>query len=190
MSARNLLRALVVGGSLFVAFGCGGALDEPAPDVLAPRTETFGAVSFQVPSNWTATTEYEPGIRNTTVQSSGNALMMVQEFDENVGIDATSYADTLQVEYQNQMKEAFGDAIQMTPGVIGSVSRTWFGQSHAGATVPVSLGAFGVVVPHTLEVFQREVGGHTLIVFTQVAVEDEAVVRPGFDLVLSTMAAK
>lgn len=172
------------------ALGCGGLLGEPAPDVANPRTEVIGGVTFKVPGNWTTTTEYADGLRNTTVESDGSAFAMVQEFDQSIQMDASAYAKLIRDELEGQVDATFGDAVQTTKGDVSPVSRPWFGQMHEGATVPVSVGAAGIVVPFTLEVFQREVDGHTLLVYTQVADEDAAVVRPAFDLIVGTMAAK
>ncbi len=175
--------------SLALAFGCGGLLDEPAPDLVHPHSEAIGNVLFKVPGNWATATEYQDGVRTTTVESSGNARLVLYDADAPLGIDAAGYAARICDQMEGEIAGTQGAGVMHTNrGDIVPVTRTWFGQPHVGAAVPMSVKAEGVEVPFQLEVYVREGGGRSLVVYTQVPVEDAVLVQPGFDLIVGSMA--
>lgn len=85
----KFLRAfLLLNVTLFLA-GCG----EPAADVARPRLYEKDGLAFQHPSNWKIEEDQSlEGIRHLTIETRGDALVIVQMFPPGLGMPLEDYA--------------------------------------------------------------------------------------------------
>ncbi len=170
-----------------LATACGFFI-EPTPDVANPKTASVGGVEVSYPGNWK--TELETSTQNgveigmLTIESSGNAVAMVQVFQPGpeLGVDEVYglYLDGL----KEAAKTEVGGVLTLeSRGAPSSFSHALFGQPAEGRTGNHEISLLGEKVPHRFQTIHQELDERTVVVIVQAPTEDWAKVEPGFELV-------
>jgi hypothetical protein len=183
------LGLVVLAGTL----GC-HLLGEPTPNVGSPNHHAANGLDFDYPGNWTLKSEMqnEEGIALYTaeIESSGNAIAMVQQFEPSVPLEV----DQLMVDLTTGMREGaqqeFGGVIDYADGRIVDVERTLLGQTRTGKEKQFTLSALGEKLAHTMQVYPVELEDRSLILYMQVPDEDRAKAQPGFDQIYDSIAVR
>ncbi len=188
MRARLVAIALVSAVGV-PALGCGWLI-EPKPDVDNPKAFELDGLSLSYPGNWSVSQESE-AVENVTIttatfESTGNAMLIVQQFAPSVPLDmselATEYASTIQSSASTEM----GGIATVNVGASTEISREILGASRNGRQTHMSISVLGESVPHTLDVLGAELEDRTVVFISQVADEDRAKSLPAFELIMDS----
>lgn len=170
-----------------VAIGGCGFFFEPKPDLENKKSTTVGGLTVQYPGNWTVEKETEDldGVEfaSLTIESSGNALAMIQVFEPGVGLTPQEVFDT----YVEGMKDAaqteLGGVFELSVRSDEAYSRDLLGNSWQGRKAVVEVGLLGEKVPNRLQTLQRDREDQTVILVVQGPVEDWKTIEPGFEAI-------
>jgi len=173
--------------------GC-GFFFEPTPDLETKKTVEAAGLQVDYPGNWEAVVEAEDveGTMFTTVtiESSGNALAMIQVFEPAVAIGPQEAFAA----FIDGMKEAasaeFGGVFELSVRGEEAFSRDVLAQTWDGRTGTVEVEVFGEKVPNRIQTLQRTTEDETIIIIAQAPIEDWAKVEPGFDAIYDGLVEK
>lgn len=161
--------------------GCGEpAADEPAVDPDGNKTFSKHGVTFRYPSDWKITPELDTGIVSIDVEPPGEAYLWIfvapVDADESLGDFAKSMIEHTARAFPKNMTVTQSKVVSMKP-------RHGFERLSADFTVTTG----DLSDPHVRVFGSRRVGDRDLRCVTQVSKEDEAKVREGFELILSSL---
>lgn len=193
----SALRALVVlaalGGACERAQGWFG---EPRAEVGAGRREHRGAdgISFAYPGNWTlreaAGERGDTELRTITLESPGEALLLVQVFRPALALDLDEHlARTLDALVADQTARG-GGVVAAEPGAVTAFTRAWLAAPRPARRVALTVRSPGERATSAIELHAAQLPGRTVLVFTTVPDAGRAAAAAGFDLVLDTLAVR
>jgi hypothetical protein len=177
--------------ALLPSLAC-GFLVEPKADITKPQQYALHGLKFDFPGNWKATTDVsqESGIEMVSVslESSGNALQVVQQFRPAIPLDLRDISATFATEMHAETKQMLGGTLDYSNGSSDDVQHVVLGESRPAKRNRFTLSLLGEKVPHTAEIVAIELPDRSLVIYDQAADEDLAAAQPGFALVESTLA--
>ena len=195
MSLR--VRGLLMCAALATASGCERVqawFGEPAAEVEVTRRYAAEGLSFAYPGNWRL--REEPGgagdveLRTIVLESSGDALLLVQLFRPALAIDLDEHLElttrTMAADLAGQ-----GGGAGVEPGVVTAFEREWLGERRAARRGSILVATPGQQAASAIELFTAELAGPagcTGLVFTMSPDAGRARAAAGFDLVLDTLA--
>ncbi len=169
-----------------------GFFVEPTPDVANPNHETIAGFSFAYPGNWkaTRTTTVNNGFTTTlaNIESSGNALFMVQIFEPGLPLDPDGYYTTFMAEVQNASKDELGGLVEVETKDASKLSKGVMGEEWEGRAGSFDVVLLGETVPTLVEILLQVGDDQSVSLISHAPKEDWAKVKPGFDLVLSSFS--
>lgn len=176
---QTLHYALLI--ALFTA--CSGGLpglSEPKADISSPATYGNKGLEFQYPGNWIEGEEMDmAGLLQTTVESSGSAIAIVQKFPATVADDISTFA------------KDFGEGIKesIPVGKVSAFKRGAIQKQGDYETLQMdfSITLLGETVPHQSTIYRKVAGDDVLFIVAQAATEDLPKAQPGFDLIRQTL---
>lgn len=191
--SRRTVRWLLPLALAAAAPGC-GLFFEPTPDVAAAQVYDANGLRFDYPGNWkheaevTATDGIETVL--VTVESTGSAIAMVQQFKPAIAIDPDEMLGVLTTEMRKAAGEQLAGALDYAQGGTRSATRTMLGGERPVRASSFEVALVGQKVPHTFEVIVAELDDRSIMVFTQAPDEDLATARPGFDQIVGSLTAR
>lgn len=170
---KAILRLFLV---LILIVCCSGCARQANTE--SPARFSEGPLRFDYPGNWKVTTNEPLGSgRLVILEEPGSAIVTVTTYPSGQDVTLESYGKLL--------KE------HMTTSKLGMLMKI---TDHGSRETPASLefkfiiSVGSIQVPHTMEVTQHVLGGHTLFCMSQVADEDRHLVQAGFDLIRGSLA--
>jgi hypothetical protein len=175
-----------------VALGGCGFFFEPQPDLDNKKTAKVAGLSVEYPGNWTTEQESEEleGVTfsSLTIESSGNAIAVIQVFEPGVDFTPKEIFDT----YIEGMKEAaqteLGGVFELSVRGDEDFSRDILGNSWQGRKGVVEIGLLGEKVPNRLQTVQRHRDEQTVVIIMQGPVEDWKTIEPGFEAIYAGLS--
>ena len=185
--------ALVAGLSTGCQAIVGALLGEPAADVEHPETFSRAGLSFSYPGNWSVEAEQETieeiELTTITVESSGSALLMLMQYQPGTEL-GEDYADEFLSRFGAELGGVAEGALTVQSHGVEDTTRALFGREVRGRQKAISASLLGEQVPHTQRVFVVDLEDRSVVTYSQIADEDAKNARPGFELVLDTLALK
>ena len=161
----------------------GLAACEKAADISSPLVYDTDGVSFSYPGNWQVTEDTtEQGFRYVFVESPGDAIFIIQLYQNNFDLSLRQFAEDFSSGARNELT-----IIGISDSTFESIEKAGFS---AAIRERVSLNWAGESIPHIRDYYMREAGPLIVYVIAQVATEDLAMVEPGFDLILASFRVK
>lgn len=161
---------LLLGVALIVT-GCG----EPTADVATPKHYDKNGLTFQYPGNWKIDEdeELEGGIHHLILETSGDALVVVQLFPLELADPLEGYAREFSI--QSNAALPFGKMVdsKFTP----MPEKAGF----ARLQEDFSMKLLTETIPHLRRYGNRDFGGKRCFLICQVATEDLSKVQAGFE---------
>lgn len=163
---------------LLSLWGCG----ERSAKVQEPLDYRKAGLGFRYPGNWKVTQDMETsGIHHLTIESPGDAVMIIQVFPED-GDEAMAlkaYVQDFSSSDGQPPAGSFGPSTFTDPVREGR---------YESITERFSVSLLGQTVEH-VRIYRRVVlDGKVCFLIAQVAEEDRATVQPGFEKVFATFA--
>lgn len=156
--------------------GCG----EPAADVAKPQSYNQKGLAFQYPGNWTIEDDTtENSFRNVTIETTGDALVIVQFFPLAIASALADYSQEFSTDFAAAIP--FGKA---SPPVFTKLDPK---DGYTRLKETFSMQILGQDIPHVRIYHSRDVGSHRCFILCQVADEDFHRVEAGFDQVVRSM---
>ncbi len=153
---------------------------EPKADLANPKQIRKEPITLRLPGNWEVEDEmHERGIHHLSIETPGDAMVIVQVFPETLADDLKDYAKTFSAETSEAipMGTMSGQIFTDLPEVEG-----W---KAIKETLNIRLAT--VVIPHTRFYYSRTFGKQRCFVTGQVSTEDLDKVKSGFELVRSSL---
>ncbi|MEM7152582.1 MAG: hypothetical protein AAF799_07060 [Myxococcota bacterium] len=177
--------------------GCEAIVDaligEPDADVEHPKSFSHSGLSFSYPGNWEVEAEQETiediGVTTLTVESSGSALLMIVQYQPS-GEFGEDYAEEFLDDVVKEMAATADGAFTVKSLGVQDATRTLFGREVRGRQKALSTSMLGEKVPHTQRAFVVDLEDRSVVTYSQIADEDAKKARPGFELVLDSLAIK
>ena len=173
------------------ASGCGFFV-EPAPDIDNPKTASAPGFTMSYPGNWKTSTEAEKiegfTVTTLTIESSGNALAMIQVYEPGIEMGAEEVFGLFMSGVQDASKEELGGMLNVNTGSSTAMTRTVIGEEWQGRKGQFTVTLLGEKVPSRIETLQHYAEERSVVVFLQAPSEDWAKAKPGFDQVMDTLA--
>lgn len=171
--------------------GC-GFFFEPRPDLDDKKSAKVADLTVEYPGNWTVEQESDDldGVKfsSLTIESSGNAIAVVQVFEPGVELAPEEIFDM----YVESMKEAaqteLGGVFDLTVHSGEAFSRDILGNSWQGRKGVVDVGLLGEKVPNRVQTLQRHRDDQTVIIIAQGPVEDWNTIEPGFEAIYNGLS--
>jgi hypothetical protein len=183
------LGLVLLGGTL----GC-HLLGEPTPNVGSPNHHAAHGLEFDYPGNWTLKGEVdnEEGIELYTanVESSGNAIAMVQQFKPALELDVEQMMIDVTAGMKEGAEQELGGVVDYSDGSTDDVQREFLGETRSGKEKHFTLGFLGEKVAHTMQMYPVELEDRALILYMQIPDEDRAKAQPGFDQIFASVAVR
>jgi len=171
-----LLRAFLLLNLSCWLVGCG----EPAADIARPSLYDKEGLAFQYPGNWKIEEEQNlEGIRHLTIETSGDALVIVQVFPPGMGLALEEYA--------RDFAKAAGKELPIGKVIDSKFTPMAKSDGFEGLQEDFTLQLLGEKVPHVRRYFSRDFGGRHCFLICQVAVEDLGKVEAGFKQVAASV---
>ena len=170
-----------------VALGGCGFFFEPRPDLDDKKSAKVASLGVEYPGNWTVEQESDEldGVKfsSLTIESSGNAIAVIQVFEPGVDFTPEEIFDT----YVEGMKEAaqteLGGVFDLTVRSDEAFTRDILGNSWQGRRGVVDVGLLGEKVPNRLQTLQRHRDEQTVVIIMQGPLEDWKTIEPGFEAI-------
>ncbi|MEM6292346.1 MAG: hypothetical protein AAGA54_13820 [Myxococcota bacterium] len=177
-----------------LALGCGFFM-EPTPDVDNPEQASAGAVEVKYPGNWKTSLETDTieGVEfsSLTIESSGNAIAVVQVFEPAVPLEPDEVFTMYMEGVTEASKTEMGGLVDVgTQTATSPFSHDLLGSSVEGRTATYNLSMLGETVPHKIQTVHTSTDDYTVVVVAQAPAEDWAKAEPGFELIYGSMRAK
>ena len=171
--------------------GC-GFFFEPKPDLENKKSAEVAGFSVSYPGNWKTELESEDidGVKysSLTIESSGNALAIIQVFEPGVELTPGEAFDF----YIEGMKEAseteFGGVMNLKLRGSEDFQREVMKTTWNGRKGQLDLAVLGETVPHRLQTVQRSTEDKTVVIVVQAPSEDWKTASPGFDAIYDSFA--
>ncbi len=171
-----------------------GLLSEPTPDIAAKNVYDANGLAFDYPGNWKSEAEVSAsdGIETVlvSVESSGSALVMVQQFKPAIAIDPDEMLGLMSAEIRKAAGDQLAGALSVAEGSSSQSTRTMLGAQRPVRRSNFVVSLLGERVPHTFEITVAELSDRSIAVFTQSADEDLAKVTPAFELIVGSLVAR
>lgn len=165
--------------ALFALVSCG----EPAADVVNPKKYEKEGIVFIHPGNWTIEDEsHEAGFHHVTVETPGDALVVVQAFAKEDALSLKEYAESFSAEAAKAIPLGKMDGNRFTE------LPEQGGWQRLQETLTMHLA--GTEIPHTRYYETRDFGEQRCFVLCQVATEDLAKVQEGFAQIVKSTLVK
>jgi len=159
------------------------ACEKPA-DIKSPNQYAKHGISFNYPSNWDLMEEdLIEDVTNVSVESPGSAIFMLQIFDEEHAISLGEFAQW----YSKEANELIPIG-KVTSDPLVTVSKKIHSVETSGKKELFTITLLGQKVPHQREFYILEQSGKVLYLISQMALEDQKVVDPGFDLIFKSFS--
>jgi hypothetical protein len=172
----KLLRAFLWLNVSCLLVGCG----EPAADVTRPRLYEKEGLAFQHPGNWKIEEDQSlEGIRHLTIETSGDALVIVQMFPPGMGLPLEDYA--------RAFAKASAEELPMGRVVASKFTPLAKSDGFDSLQEDFKLQLLGEKVPHVRRYFSQDFGGRQCFIICQVAEEDLGMVEAGFKQVTTSL---
>jgi hypothetical protein len=185
---------MVLGAALVVGVAGCGFLGEPAPNVASPNHHAEHELEFDYPGNWTLEGEVEDAegfeLYTVEIESSGNALAMVQQFKPSLPLDVEQLMADVTEGLRAGAKEELGGMFDYVDGGLTDVERTTLGELRKGKEKRYALSGLGEKAEHTMHMYPVELEDRSLILYMQIPDEDRAKAQPGFDLIFDTLVLR
>jgi hypothetical protein len=171
---------------------------ETPPDVANPRLYWSEGLSFRYPGNWSVSEELEEEdglrIRSLSVESPGNAIVLMSSFEPPVSMSLEEYA----AEFQSAIAEEAGEMGRVgrwQPVSVEALSSRSAGSRiggvpHQGVEYVYTLSLLGTEVPHVVRIFRVETAASTTFLLAQAPAVDWSKVLKGFQLVVESFEAR
>ncbi|MBL9177025.1 MAG: hypothetical protein JNM65_03115 [Verrucomicrobiaceae bacterium] len=156
---------------------------EPQADVASHRVYEKGRLTFQYPGNWKIGEDQNlEGILHLTVETSGDAIVIVQLYPSKLGQPLEEFA--------REFAKVAGEELP-----IGKVTGSKFTPLEKSGGFDVlqedfTLQLLGEKIPHVRRYFSRGFTGGCCFLICQVAVEDFGKVEAGFKQVAASLKVK
>ena len=153
---------------------------EPQADLSEPKTHRTNAYRFHYPKNWKITEESTSSpIHYLFVETPGDALVVIQSYPIDSADDLLTFA-----------KDFSASATVETP--IGKITQSPFSEittdsGYQWVSEKFSIELLGESVPHDRLYGTRSIGSRQVYLVFQVASEDLAKAKPGFDLITDSL---
>jgi hypothetical protein len=189
---RRVLAAVVCIAGFTAACGF---FFEPKPDVDKPKSTSVAGLEVSYPGNWKTelASSRENGVEvdTLTIESSGNAIALVQVFQPAIEFDADEIHDIYLTELVSAAQATSkGMATLSRDGAPTPFTRTVLGQPAEGRAASHSITLLGERVPHKIETLHQNLPDRSVIVVVQAPTEDWARVEPGFALIYDSLVAE
>lgn len=172
----KFLRALLLLKICCLLAGCG----EPAADVARPRQYEKEGLAFQHPGNWKIEEDQNlEGIRHLTIETSGDAIVIVQMFPPGMGLPLEDYA--------REFAKAAAEELPMGRVVGSKFTPLAKSDGFDGLQEDFTLQLLGEKVPHVRRYFSQDFGARHCFLICQVAEEDLGKVEAGFKQVAASL---
>lgn len=166
--------------SLILLASCGKTQEAVQADTGRPTSYAKDGLTFRMPGNWRVTEdEATPEVRYLFVEEPGEALVVVQLFPSQDAKDISTYARDFADASKDETKVGTFTSNFGKPGSAG-------GYDTLRETFVVK--AYGTTLPHTRDYRRKVFGDWTCFVVAQVADEDRAPVKAGFDQIVESLA--
>jgi hypothetical protein len=171
---------------------------ETPPDLANPRLFWSDGLTFRYPGNWSVTEEVEEEdglrIRSLSVESPGNAIVLMSSFEPPVSMSLEEYA----AEFRTAIAEEAGEMGRVGPWQpvsaealsSGSTSSRIRGVPHEGLEYIYTLSLLGTDVPHVVRIFRVETDVSTTFLLAQAPAVDWSRVAKGFQLVVESFESR
>ncbi|MBK8038721.1 MAG: hypothetical protein IPK22_16565 [Verrucomicrobiaceae bacterium] len=156
---------------------------ERAADVVNPKKYEKEGVVFLHPGNWTIENEsHEAGFHHVTVESPGDALVVVQAFEQTAAVSLKEYAEGFSAATAKQLPMGKMDGHQFAE------LPDQGGWQRLQETLTMHL--VGTKIPHTRFYYARDFGENRCFVLCQVSTEDLSRVQEGFAQIVKSTLVK
>jgi hypothetical protein len=172
--------------------GAVGFFREPTPDVERATQAAGAGARVSMPGNWRVS--HDTGgnevvkIHTMTIESSGSALATVQAFSPAIDLDAVQYLKDVADGMQRAVADMTKGVAAAEVGPITRERRAFLGAEREALRTIVTLHVLGERVPTAVTLCAARTPTTTVTLTTTIAVEDEARVVPGFELIASSLA--
>ena len=172
---RAVSWALVLG--CVVLSACG----EPKVDLDNPKHYSGRGIAFDYPGNWEVTGDQDmgDGVYFITIESPGDAVVMVHRLPEAVAMDIRTFAEELAKKAQQEVPIG-----ELSPSRFGKVQKLGL---YEGMKEECVLSLLGERLPLLRTYYRRVDADVSWHITTQVAKEDVKTVRKGFQLVVRSL---
>lgn len=176
-ASRRIFCVLPILFSLIVFSAC-----EQLAETENPRVYRKDGITFTHPGNWRVTEDVEEdGYRYVILETPGDALFMVQVYEEDEAYDLDSFVESYSDQVKTEAPFGTAEASSRSP-----IERLIDGELRTGIYERFSLRLVGIRVPHVVEYYRIESGGRVYFLISFVSDEDLSKVSPGFDQILGT----
>lgn len=166
--------------------GCGFFM-EPKPDLENKKTATVSHLSVEYPGNWKTELETDDsdGVKfsSLTVESSGNAIALVQVFEPGVDLGPQMVSQTYAEGMVEASKEEFGGVLSVSVHSDKDFTREVLGDTWVGRSGTADVKLLGEKVPNRIQTLQHTDEERTVIIVVQAPTEDWNTASPGFDAI-------
>lgn len=170
-----------------------GFFMEPTPDVENAKQTSAPGFTLSYPGNWTPSTEVEvvedTTITTLTVESSGNAVAMLQVYEPALPMSAEQVFGLFMEGVAEAGTEELGGLASVKTGTSAPMERTVMGETWEGRKGTFSVTVLGEQVPATVETVVHVFDERSVVLVTQAPTEDWSKAKPGFTLIEETLAA-
>ncbi len=160
----------------------------------SPSHHAANGLEFDYPGNWKLKSEMqnEAGVELYTaeIESSGNAIAMVQQFKPWVPLVVDELMVDIAAGMREGAKQELGGVVDYVEGDVVDVERTLLGETRTGKEKRFTLSLLGEKVAHTMQIYPVELEDRSLILYMQIPDEDRGKAQPGFDQIYDTLAVR
>lgn len=173
---KNKAYMLCLTATLILSFGCS---EQPAT-VDEPKSYTQDGLSFDYPGNWRVTEDnQEKGVRDLSIETPGNALMIIQIYSEDCAVEILEFA------------KLFARATKKS-APIGNISDSEYDSvsefsGYEELTERLTVTMLGQQLPYTREYWMKSFSERVCYIIASVTDEEQSLVAEGFDLVVSSL---
>ncbi len=172
-------RTVLVAAFALLLVNCGGAEQATRADTDHPTTYAKDGLTFQVPGNWSVTEDEDfPTHRFVLVEEPGNALVVMQLFPFHQPADIAALARDFAASTAIASKPWPQESTFGTPGTAGG---------YETLREAFTLRVLASTVPHTRDYRLKAYGDRMCFIVAQVADEDRANVKSGFEQIARSM---
>jgi hypothetical protein len=127
-------------------------------------------------------------VHNITVESAGNAILMVQTFEPAVPLDLATHFEVVMNGMQQEVDKQVGGLADGTRGAVTDFQRQFLGEQRPGKRGEITVTILSEKVPGVVSMLVAVLEDRTVLLFNTVPEADRAKVEPGFDQVIDSLA--
>lgn len=174
----NIAPAILLLSIGFLLVGCG----EPVADVAKPQSYEKGGLKFRYPGNWKIAEDEDlgAGVRHLSVETGGDALVVVQLFPMESAHSLEDYARAFSTETAAALPIGKMTGSKFTP----LAEADGFARLQENCTLQL----LGEKIPHVRHYLSRDFGELRCFLICQVADEDLQKVTDGFKQVAASLS--